>query len=119
MGRMQRTKGATFERLIANRLKEFFPSARRGIGQARSAKEVCDVEGTPYWMELKHHVRVNIQAAWRQAIAQRDDREPVVISKNNNEEPLATISLELFLKLITGRGSSVVIQPLSSADPIK
>lgn len=100
MGRMQRTKGATFERWLANVLRKLWPLAKRGIGQARSAGEVADVEGTPYWVEAKHHKVVNIRAAMRQAMEASDGRRPIVVSKCNNEEPLVTMTLDDWVELV-------------------
>jgi hypothetical protein len=56
MGKMQREKGKRFERLIANKLREFFPEhaeiIRRSI-QSREAEE-SDVAGLPgLWVECQ------------------------------------------------------------------
>ncbi len=56
MGKMQREKGKRFERLIANKLREFFPehseTIRRSI-QSREAEE-SDVTGLPgLWIECQ------------------------------------------------------------------
>ena len=79
MGRWQREKGAAFERAIANLLKPLWPDARRGIGQARAANEVPDVDGTPWWIETKAHRQVSIQAAYRQGIDAAEGRRPVAV----------------------------------------
>jgi hypothetical protein len=89
-GRYSRNKGANFERLIANTLKPYWPGARRGIGQARSSKEVADVEGTPYWIECKRQKRCSIKAAIRQAEAATDGRPIWVITKNDKEPVMIT-----------------------------
>ncbi len=74
MGRMQRVKGQTYERWLANTIRATLGPAvarqvRRGIGQARSGGEVSDVAGLPgFWIEAKHHARVNERAALAQAI---------------------------------------------------
>lgn len=65
---------------------------------------MCDVEGTPFWMECKHHKRVNIQAAMRQALEARKQgkgylRPPLIVSKDNGGQKLATMSFEIFLAL--------------------
>lgn len=99
MGKMSRRKGASFERLVANRLKQIWGPAKRGIGQARSAGEVADVEGTPYWLELKHRKLVNIRAAMRQAVEQTDGRAPVVVSRSNGEDVLVTMRLDDWLEV--------------------
>jgi hypothetical protein len=96
-----RRKGQTYERENANRLKSVWPDAKRGIGQARSAKEVADVEGTPYWIEAKHHKRVNIRAAFNQGTEATDGRPVVVVSRDTNKPPdLVTMSFDEWLRLV-------------------
>jgi hypothetical protein len=76
-------KGAAFERLIAREMRVIWPGARRGIGQARSASEVPDVDGTPYWVECKRMKKCNIKAAIRQAQAATDGRPILVVTKDD------------------------------------
>lgn len=89
MGKMQRNKGATFERLVANKIKALRPDLmpKRGIGQARSSSEVPDVDIKGLWVECKHHVKVDVEAAMRQAkeaaTSHGAGRVPVVIYRNN------------------------------------
>ncbi len=73
IGKMARRKGASFEREIADMLRDVWAGAKRGLGQARSAKEVCDVEGTPWWLELKCKQKPNIRAFGRVPREQRAD----------------------------------------------
>lgn len=95
-----RRKGQTFERENATRLKPVWPTAKRGIGQARSAKEVADVEGTPYWFEAKHHKRTNIRAAYAQGAEATDGRPVVVVSRDTNKSPdLVTMSFDDWLAM--------------------
>lgn len=81
-GSRSRTKGARYERDLANRWKAsgLYPDARRGIGQARSSGEVADVEGTPWWVEAKCQARPNVFAAMEQAEAATDGRPPIVVA---------------------------------------
>jgi hypothetical protein len=79
MSKMSRTKGANFERALAKLLRPLWPNAARGLRQTRKGSECCDVEGTPFWVEAKHHNRVDRAAAYRQAEADADGRTPVVI----------------------------------------
>ncbi len=94
----QRVKGADFERRVANDLRGVFPEARRGLGQARGAEQ-CDVEGTPLWIEAKHHIKVDVTQAYAQAC--RDTakagcgivRPPVVVWRNNRGPIQVTMTL--------------------------
>jgi hypothetical protein len=100
---MSRTKGAAFERGLASVLRSVWPEARRGIGQARSSKEVPDVDCTPYWVEAKHRKRVSIGAAFAQAKRDTDGRAPLVITRENRGPILVTLELEEFLLLVEGQ----------------
>jgi hypothetical protein len=97
---MSRNKGAAWERQVANELKPYFPNARRGLGQARSAGEVSDVEGTPWWVECKRMKRCSIEAAWRQAEAATDGRPILVVTRDDRAEALATLMMPTGRRLI-------------------
>ena len=108
---MSRNKGHGFEREVASILRAFYPEARRGIGQARSAGEVCDVEGTPWWVESKFYKStMPVLAAYRQSLAAKaadpatgkkfDTRPVLIVSKVNNVTPLVTMELESFLAIL-------------------
>lgn len=103
MGRMQRQKGATYEREVANRLKTIFPEAKRGIGQARSASEVPDVDGTPFWVECKRGRMPNVRAAIRQAEAATDGRPYLVVVRDDHGESFVTMKLDTLLDVVYKR----------------
>jgi len=96
-GKASKVKGQVFERLITNRFKEVFPGARRGIGQARSAKEVSDVDGTPFWIEAKHRKIVNVQKAFEQACKDTDGRPAIVVWRKQQGTILVSTSVQTFL----------------------
>lgn len=111
MGRYERRKGATFEREIANAFREVFPDARRGIGQSRSAGEVPDVDGTPFWIECKRGKSCSVHAAMAQAVNAEQEhragkgqhasrRTPVAVMRRDGEDALVVMSLEDFLQLV-------------------
>jgi hypothetical protein len=102
-GRASRRKGHDWERDVAELLRPIWPNAKRGLGQAREAS-VCDVEGTPCWIECKVGAQVSIMAAMKQALHDgkkaNDNRIPLVIAKRDREEPIVTMQLGAFLHLI-------------------
>lgn len=100
MSKMQRTKGASYERVLAKRFQYIYPGARRGIGQARSAKEVPDVDGTPWWVEAKHQKCPNLWAALSQAEEATDQRVPLVVARRNGGAEVAVMRLEAFLVIL-------------------
>jgi hypothetical protein len=100
MGASQRRKGATFERDLSKLLSAAWGvQAKRGIGQARSASEVSDVEGTAFWVEAKHHRKPNVHDAYTQAAAATDGRPILVVTKETNGDVLATMRLDDFCAL--------------------
>jgi hypothetical protein len=102
VSRMQRVKGAKFERRLTNIYKRAGIAAKRGIGQARAASEVPDVDVDGLWNEAKHHQLTNPRAALRQA--QRDSkgsgRTPIAVCMDNGKPPIVTLELVDFLELL-------------------
>lgn len=100
LARRSRTKGATFERVVAGRLAEVWPNAKRGLGQPRAGGEVPDVSGTPYWVEIKHRKRPNIAAAVEQArVASAGRSAPLAVTRANNGPVLVTMLLDDWIEL--------------------
>lgn len=62
------------------------------------------MDGTPFWLEAKHHALVNIAAAIRQALGDRakahDNRLIAAITKSNRSVPLATMTFSEFMMLV-------------------
>jgi hypothetical protein len=104
MSAMQRRKGASYEREVANRLRAQYPEARRGLSQPRNGSEVPDVEGCPWWVEAKHRQRVNVRAALEQAEADRaqagSELPPLAVCRDNGRRDLVALYLDDFLALL-------------------
>jgi len=113
IGRNSRRKGRAFEQQLVHALREIYGAqVKRGLGQARSAGEVADVEGTPWWVEAKHHARPNICAALAQAraatavqgVTERDrgrtERPPLAVTKANGGPIVVSMYLEDFRRLV-------------------
>lgn len=82
MGKMQRTKGATYEREIANAI-----GAKRNIGQARDGGDDITHEG--YRIECKRRASVGPMKGWmEQAVAscRTPDETPVVVCRGDGGE---------------------------------
>jgi len=99
MGKSQRDKGKRGEYIARDWLKHIWPSAKRGANQSRAGNEAADVEGTPFWVEVKIGARPNIMAAMRQAQEATDGRPCLVMSKRDREGMLVTMTVEDWLWL--------------------
>jgi len=102
IGKRSRTKGKAFELLAVHELQEIYgPNVKRGIGQARAANEVPDIDGTPWWVEAKHRQRPNIPAALAQAMKDSGGRRPALaITRANNAPIMVSMFLEDFRRLV-------------------
>ena len=105
MGKYSRDKGARFEREIANRLKEVFgPRTTRSSGQCFKGDLRADVDCPEIWVECKVGKRPNIKAALEQAeeaeAGANTGKSPVAICKWDRQEPIVSMRLDYFMKLI-------------------
>ena len=91
MGKRERDKGNGYEREVAEMLREVWPDARRGIGQARAAGEIPDVTKTPYWWETKHRKAISVPAAVRQAKAAMAD----YLARGGHPDDFRSLALSL------------------------
>lgn len=108
MGAMQRRKGARFEVAVGKAFATVYPDAKRGIGQARSASEVPDVTGTPFWPECKRGAGSTADAALAQASEARKAGwgPPVAVVRRDKKRATATMYLDDFLLLLAGPDAS-------------
>jgi len=105
MSKMQRDKGKRFEQLIAKEMRKVFGGHVRRGWQARDGKDAPDVVGTPFWIECKHHKKVNIKAALKQAkddcvLSTNPNIPPLAICKDDREEPIVAMYLSDFIRLM-------------------
>ena len=101
MGKSQRTKGHSFERLIAQMVRAFWPDAYRGNQRYKGSRE-ADVEGTPFHFECKKGKRPNIIAAMKQADERAGLRPTAVVSRVDYGPILVTIHYSTFEELLRG-----------------
>lgn len=91
MGRASRDKGKRGELEAVRLLRAAgYEDARRGVLQSRGA-EVADVEGTPWWLEIKRGSRPNIRRALEQGLGDTDGRPVVVLSRDDRGPWLVTV----------------------------
>lgn len=111
-GRAARAKGLTWEREIANRLKEIDPTARRNVEETQTASVDIKTE-LPLAIQAKCLARWSLtpHSIYDQARggALDEDHFPVGIVKINNKEPLVIMSFEdwlIFIERIYGKKES-------------
>lgn len=125
MSAMQRRKGATWERELALYLRSQGLEAKRGIGQARSASEVPDVDLAGWWVEAKRHARTNPKAALTQAVADTEShgegRVPVAVCRDNGQSVEgATVTMRLadWVALVKDRRIVETVTAAASRAPV-
>lgn len=91
MSKMQRTKGASFERDIANDLSASFArSVKRNIGQARDGGD--DITVPPFRIECKRRQGIAVYAWLEQCIAACVPHDiPVVVAKADRQDPIVVL----------------------------
>lgn len=116
-------KGKAYERKIVNVLKAAGIDCKRNVAQSRSAKrEGCDIEGTPWWIELTHSKAADPVAKWEQAeVDQADggDVRPILViwRRDGFRGDLATMSIHAAIDL-NGASYGDQLQGHDSAWPL-
>ena len=105
MSKMQRDKGARWEREVARRLEAAMPGsgAQRAMGQARGGGEAPDViVPGRYWIECKVGARPPLVRALEQAERDRGDRDEVAVAvvKQDRQAPMVLLRLDDFEALV-------------------
>jgi hypothetical protein len=113
MGKLSRTKGKVFEQFVAKALREIYGDGVKRGWQAREGDDAPDIEGTPFWVECKHHKKVSVRAAVAQVAdaqygAKRkelplSEAPMLLVVKDNNEPPLAVMHFADFIELLAER----------------
>jgi hypothetical protein len=120
---MQRRKGKRFELDVALAFRAVFPDACRTLTQQRDSGEAPDIQAPGFWVEAKNHKRVNIQAAFAQAVdeAKRAHSSdiPVAVTKDLRKEPLATVRLTDFLRIVLEMGFERQRQIAGNGPPLR
>ena len=107
MANKSRDSGHRSEREVRDLLKPLWPQARRGLGQAYGAQQ-CDVEGTPFRIEVKCHaqwppVEAALTQVARDAQKYGDERPQIVIHKKKNGPGWrVTMTIGEFFRIVDG-----------------
>jgi len=100
MGKMQRTKGATFERDIVLDLRaRGYSGAKRNLEQTRSGGGDIDLPG--YMIECKRYAKIAVYTWLEQCVAAaREEQIPVVVARADNEKAIAILYWDDFLGML-------------------
>lgn len=106
MGKAQRTKGHSFERLIAIKLRKLFPRARRHLEYHIGDANGIDIDNTgDFRIQCKRGKRYAPLTAIEEI--QLDPIEggiPVLITQADRKEILVALPLRYFLRLLKDAG---------------
>jgi Holliday junction resolvase len=97
MGKMQREKGARFERAVVEAAKAYGLDARRtSMTQSGSDSEEADVLVAGKRVECKHRERLSIELwEWQEGV-------DFVVLKRNGKEPLAVLPMTKLFEMLKG-----------------
>lgn len=108
-GRAARTKGHGFERKVASLFRWIYDrrvhedeesTVKRGFQTRGGTAEAPDIEGLPFYPELKKQKSwPSIPGALKQAADGTDGRIPISITAKDREEPIVGMYLKHFLWL--------------------
>lgn len=104
-GKRSRDKGARFERFLVGIFKTCFPDAHRGQ-QAHNPRH-CDIEGTPFRIEAKHHKQLTykkmtdaVEQAEQNGEEFRDERIPMAVTKVDGGDSFVHFRLSRLIQLV-------------------
>lgn len=99
MGKMQRNKGAQYEREIANDLAAtFLRPIKRKLGQARDSGN--DIDLPPFRIECKRYASIAVYTWLEQCVAACGLRDiPVVVARADSKESIVVLRFCDFKKL--------------------
>lgn len=101
-GKWARTKGHSFERLIASRLRVVFPSCRRHLEYQDGECFGVDLANTgPYRIQCKRGAKPAPLSAIKEVQADEDLGEvPVLVTQGDHGRILVALPFEEFLRLL-------------------
>tara|TARA_B100001063_G_scaffold215273_1_gene216121 strand:+ start:36 stop:380 length:345 start_codon:yes stop_codon:yes gene_type:complete len=108
--RSRKSKGAKFQNEVRDLILEKFSDKLEpdDVKTAVMGESGVDIKLSPaaqklfHWaVECKRTEKISLRQWWRQARANENDKlKPLVITKQNREEPLVVLSLQDFLDLL-------------------
>lgn len=102
MSKMQRNKGASFEREIANLLTDHLGSkVKRNLAQTRGgATEGSDITFGRWSIECKRRAKISVYEWLDQAQRDANGLVPVVVARADGRRPIVIMDLETFIPMM-------------------
>lgn len=100
MTKMQRNKGAAYERAVSGEIQDWLGvDCKRKLGAARDGGD--DIQVGQFRIECKRHETTKVWEWYAQARANASAEEiPVVVFRRSRSESMALISFKDFLRLM-------------------
>ncbi len=95
MGKMQRNKGASFEREIVNLLIDAGFNASRNLSQTRDGGFDVIVNGVDVAIECKRAAKPLFNGWWQQTVDQAGNLHPILIYKLDRQQIRARVMLNM------------------------
>lgn len=107
MGKKEREKGIRGELRARDLMRHAgFKDAVRSYGQSRKGSDKPDVDGTPFWVEVKTEAtRPNVHKAFEQGAEKTDGRRVLTLTKQDHGTWLVGMSYTTFCALLRGEYS--------------
>lgn len=102
MSKMSRTKGHSFERWTASKLRKIYPNARRHLEYQMGEANGRDIANTgAFLFQCKRGRKyANPNKIQEIQIDPIEGGTPVLVTKGDNAEPLACLPFDVFLKML-------------------
>ena len=103
MGKMQRNKGAGFERWTVNKLKPLFPEAVRILEYQSHMANGVDVETAKFAVQCKAYAKYPPISKIEEI---NSDKTHLLIAKGNHKKPVVVMYLDDWLKIMEDIGEA-------------
>jgi hypothetical protein len=120
MGKMQRTKGATFEReIVRDLVSRGFSDAKRNLEQTREGGGDIDLPG--YMIECKRYANIAVYTWLEQCVAAaREEQIPIVVARADNKKTIVILHWEDFMGMMDNAEiSKKPYDPMVASDQAK
>lgn len=117
MGKMQRRKGHSFEREIAQIFRTIYPDARRKLEYHEKDALGVDIQDTgPFLIQCKRGRNYAPITKIFEIQGATSDKIPLLVTKGDNRETMVALPLEAFMRLLKDFGEAHITTTLPAQD---